>query len=114
MIRAFGAHCQDRTHAVQQEAPLLNHVVGAGEQRGRDVEAERFRGLEIDNQLVFGGLLHGQVGWFGALENLVDVESRAPMEVIDVRTITHETAHDPGKPGRADDLHEENYGKPDK
>jgi hypothetical protein len=35
---------------------------GAREQRRWHVEAERFRGLEIDDEFVLGGHLHGQVG----------------------------------------------------
>ena len=30
---------------------LFDHLVGAGEQRGRHLDAERLRGLEIDHQL---------------------------------------------------------------
>ena len=35
---------------------LLDHLVGAGEDRQRDGEAERFGSLEIDDQFVFRGL----------------------------------------------------------
>jgi len=45
----------------------MMHSIDASEQRGRDVEAERFGGFEVDDQLVFGRLLHRQVGGFGAL-----------------------------------------------
>jgi hypothetical protein len=36
---------------VQQKASLLDHLVGAGEQRFWHGEAHRLRGLEVDHQL---------------------------------------------------------------
>jgi hypothetical protein len=38
-------------------APLFDHLVGTGEQRLRQVEAERSGGVEIDVKLDFGYLL---------------------------------------------------------
>src|ERR1700738_1688760 len=81
MIRAFGAHCQQRTHAMQQR--LFDHLVGAGKERRRNLKAKCLRSFEIEDQLIFGGLLHGQVAGRGALEDFVDVGSRAPVEVND-------------------------------
>ena len=52
---------------------LFDHLVGAGEQRGRRVETKGPRGLEVDGQLVFGRRLHQQVGRFLALENAIDI-----------------------------------------
>ena len=47
--------------------PSLNHLVGGGEQRFRDGEAERFGGLQIDYQFELGRLHDWQVGGLGAL-----------------------------------------------
>jgi hypothetical protein len=73
MIRAFGAHCQEATYARQQTAPLFDHLVGAAYEGQWNGETERLRGLEIDDQLDFGGLLHRQVGGLLTLENAAGI-----------------------------------------
>jgi hypothetical protein len=45
----------------RSNAALFDHLVGAGEQRVRHGEAERFGGLEVDDQLVFGRGLHREL-----------------------------------------------------
>jgi hypothetical protein len=52
---------------------LLDHLIGAGEQRRWHRQAQRLGSLQIDHQLVFRRLFHGQVGWLGTFENFVDV-----------------------------------------
>ena len=42
-----------------QQKPLLDHIVGDREQLSRDVETERPRGLEVDNEFKLGRLHHG-------------------------------------------------------
>ena len=51
---------QKRTFGPSSVWQLLD-LISAGEQRGRHSEADRFRGLEIDNKLEFGRRLHRQV-----------------------------------------------------
>src|SRR5271168_2321690 len=45
-------------------AASFDHLFGAGEYGGRNVEAQRPRGLEIDGQAVLGRLLNGQFPFF--------------------------------------------------
>jgi hypothetical protein len=54
---------------------LFDHLVGAGEQRRRNREAERFGGLEIDQKLDVSRKFHRQVARFGAFS----VEKCAPV-----------------------------------
>jgi hypothetical protein len=58
----------------QQITKLLDHLVGACEQRGRDGEAERLRGLDIDDKLEFGRLFDRQIAGIGALRILSATE----------------------------------------
>src|SRR5215467_5083387 len=51
---------------------LLDHVVGADEDRLRDRQPERLGGLEIDHQLELGRLLDRQIGRFRPLQDPVD------------------------------------------
>jgi hypothetical protein len=48
----------------------FDDLVGAGEDRLWDRKAERFRGLQIHDQLDRGGLIKRDVAWFGSAEHL--------------------------------------------
>src|SRR4029077_5957746 len=73
-------------------AASFHHFVRACEDRLRHCEAERLRGLEIENELVFGRLLDGQITGLLALENAVYVE-RGPREQIrNINTVGKQTA----------------------
>src|SRR5437763_1916213 len=80
----------DARRAAENRAYSLDHLVGAREDRRRDRQTERIGGLQIDDESVFGSLLYGQVRWFHALQDLVDVGSGTPGYVGKVRRIAHE------------------------
>src|SRR5262245_34677997 len=71
---------------------LFDHFVGKRQQLVWKLETECLGGREIDDQPVSRRLLHRKLGRLGALEDLVDVDSGAPSQIVDVRAVTHETA----------------------
>ena len=54
---------------------LFNDFVCAAEHHGRQLKAKRPRGLEIDDQFVFGRRLHWQVGRLFTLEDAPGIDS---------------------------------------
>src|SRR5690242_15354896 len=42
----------------------FNHLIGSGEDRGRDCKGERVCGLEVDDKLEFGWLINRDVARF--------------------------------------------------
>ena len=55
---------------------LLDHLVGAGEDRGWDGEPESLGDVEIDHQLEGRRLLDRQIGGLGAVEYLPGVDAK--------------------------------------
>jgi hypothetical protein len=51
---------------------LFDHLVGAQQDRCRQIDAERLGSLEIDDRLELDRPLERQIARFGAFENLVD------------------------------------------
>src|SRR5580704_2215459 len=62
------------------------------EQRLRDGEAERLRGLEVDYQLEPGRLLYRQIGRLCALEDLVHEHRRLAIEIRLPGAVGHQSS----------------------
>jgi hypothetical protein len=76
-------------------AASFNHFVGAGEQRGRDGEAEHLRGPKINNQLQLGRKLHGQIAGRCSGQDFLHVNCRTAKTLPQIDSIADQPAvHD--------------------
>src|SRR5712692_11073488 len=81
-----------RPEARAGQHALLDHLVRLEEDRLRDRQTERSRGLEVDDELERLRLLKGEVTGLGAFQDPVDVACGAAEQVRHVRRIGHEAA----------------------
>ena len=63
----------------QQHSCSFDHLVGAGEQRRRHVEAERLRHDQVNDEVELGRLLDRKIGGLRPA-NLVDQVAGAPLK----------------------------------
>src|SRR5262249_12323099 len=68
----------------------LDHLGGAGEQRRREGESERFCRLEVDKELELSGLINRDVARFGPFQDLVHVIGHAPEQLRQIHGVTHQ------------------------
>ena len=73
------------------EHALLDHLIRPQQNRLRDREAERLRGLEVEDKLEFRGLLDWQIGGPSSAEDLDQVRYCSAM-LVEPYTID-ETRH---------------------
>ena len=71
---------------------LFDDLVGAGENRWRDRQPERLRGLEINDQLEVRWLQNRQIGWLGPLQNPSGVNAGLAIESVGVGAIADQAA----------------------
>jgi hypothetical protein len=69
-----------------------DHLIGAPEQHRRQVEAKRFGGLEVDDQLEFGLLVKGEFSRISALENLRNLACGTARKDLKIGRIGHQSA----------------------
>ena len=70
MLLEEGEERVEERHAALVEHALFDDPVRLPEDRRWDRQPERLRGLEIDDELKFRGLLHREIGGLRTLENL--------------------------------------------
>ena len=68
----------------------MNEFVGSGQQRFRDGQAERLRGLKVEHHFEAGRLLDRQFAGFLAFEDAADVFADYALAVCCNRCVTHE------------------------
>src|SRR5262245_3733913 len=71
-------------------ASSLDHLVGAGEQRWRHIQAERLRSTNVDDKLERGRLHDSQVRRRSALENPARVDADLAVCIGITRAVGHE------------------------
>src|ERR1700730_15568835 len=60
---------------------LFDHLVGEHEQLIRNIQAERFRGLEVDRHFELHRGLNRKLAWLCAFEDAIDIGRRTAMVV---------------------------------
>ena len=73
-------------------AASFDHLVGAGEQRWWEFKAKRLGGLEIDDELKLGWLLHWQISGLLASDDPGNIGPGSAMGVHGAGAIAHQAA----------------------
>ncbi len=78
-------------------AGLLDHLVGAGEDCWRQLDAQRLGDAEVDPEIELGGTFERQVAWLCAFQNAIKLRDQVTGSVGKIRPVRHEAAIGEGK-----------------
>src|SRR5580704_11855551 len=96
VVRSTPQERTSRTRAVTsekcQQATSFDHLVGAGDEGSRKIEAEGFCRLQVNHQIIFGRSLDRKIGRLLALENAIDITGRAPKLVDAIGPVENQPA----------------------
>src|SRR6266404_8032130 len=83
---------KDFFNSIGQQATSFDHLVGAGDEGSRKIEAEGFCRLQVNHQIIFGRSLDRKIGRLLALENAIDITGRAPKLVDAIGPVENQPA----------------------
>src|ERR1700674_953215 len=83
------AECQIPDSCTAAKRILFDHLVGAGQQRGRNFEAKRLSRLGINNQFEFGRLHDRKIGGLLAHEDSTGIYTRLAIVIRKIGAITN-------------------------
>jgi hypothetical protein len=75
------------------QALLFDHLVGAGEQRWRDLQTQPFRRCDVYDQLKLCRQLDWQIARLRAFDNSTDVNAGSAIRIGRTASVAHQTAH---------------------
>jgi hypothetical protein len=78
--------------AAELRVPSFDDLVGAGEDQGRDRQAEHLGSLQVDDQLECRRLLYRQIGGLRAVKDLPGVNAELAKALRDPHTIADQAA----------------------
>ena len=76
-VRGTAIEPPESTQTGHDRLGLFNYLVGAGEDRRRDSQAERPRGFGVDDEFECGRLLNRKISRLSSLQDAVDIASGA-------------------------------------
>src|SRR3974390_101954 len=89
-VAANDARGQRETNGSAAKRDLFDHLVGNGEQSGRESEAERLCSLKIDHKFELGWFQDRQVGRFLTFQNFARKNSHLTILLSNIDAIAHQ------------------------